>query len=359
MLNHHQPCRFGTIKSFNVVKHANSIIITGDKKMDDNKMENGTRQNLEDDEIETETMEEVADGNSGGTAGIIISSDSRGAMADSYIDEKTLGNELHRQGEFSDNIKSEEINDGRLDADKCHPGGLARNSAAGAQLDTEMASEDLALEIEDKTVSQQVPKLMNTSKDESHYCSDQRAGNTQNEATNSDKILAAEEKSNPGEVDGKLLPEDHTEAAVEHPASQSVPVTISEESPRMLDALKEKPDSQYDKVANNIQREVINEEKKSLPEEDLKLEEGNQKLQKDVGGSQGCLRMESDTIEMDASRKENNLEKKFEPGCVFVEYRRIESSCIAAHCIHGRLFDNRIVTVEYIDPDLYRLKFPK
>ena len=46
---------FGTIKSVNVVKHANRIITTGDNKMDDNTRETGTRQNLEDDEINVET----------------------------------------------------------------------------------------------------------------------------------------------------------------------------------------------------------------------------------------------------------------------------------------------------------------
>ncbi|XVF66438.1 hypothetical protein PTKIN_Ptkin10aG0035800 [Pterospermum kingtungense] len=349
--------RFGTIKSVNVVKHANDINTTRDKKMDDSTMEDGTRQNLEDDEIKKETMEEVADGNSGGTAGMKISSDSHEVVSDSYIDEKTLGNlvdsELCRQGEFSDNINCEDINNESLGAEKCHPGGLDSSSAAGAQLDTEMAIEDPALEMEDKTFSQQVTNLMNTSKEESDYYFDQSAGNTQNEATNIDKILAAEENSNP--ENGKLL-EGHAELAVEDPAFKSVAITISQESPRLLNTPKEEPDSCADKVAGNT-REVINVERKFVPE-DLKLQEANQKLQRDVDGSPGSLRTESDTTEKDENRK-NNLQQIFEPGSVFVEYRRIEASCMAAHCIHGRLFDDRTVTVEYIDPDLYRVKFPK
>lgn len=38
-----------------------------------------------------------------------------------------------------------------------------------------------------------------------------------------------------------------------------------------------------------------------------------------------------------------------EPGSVIVEYRRLEAACIAAHCLHGRTFDGRVVTVEYVD----------
>lgn len=49
----------------------------------------------------------------------------------------------------------------------------------------------------------------------------------------------------------------------------------------------------------------------------------------------------------------------FEVGCVLVEFRRTEASCMAAHCLHGRAFDDRIVTVEYVPLNAYREKFPK
>lgn len=49
----------------------------------------------------------------------------------------------------------------------------------------------------------------------------------------------------------------------------------------------------------------------------------------------------------------------FEPGCVLVEFRRTEASCVAAHCLHGRLFDDHLVTVSYVDLDSYRNRFPK
>ncbi|XP_022760321.1 uncharacterized protein LOC111306738 isoform X1 [Durio zibethinus] len=357
--------RFGTIKSANVVKHANSIITTGDNKMDDNTRETGTRQNLEDDEInvEKETMEEVTDGNSGGTAGIKFPSDSHDVMAcSSYDDEKLVGNlldnELCPQVEFEGNINSEDINQGSLDAEPCQLEGLDSNSAGGAQIDTEIAVEDQALETADKTVSQRVANSVNTSKEESDYHSDGNADNIQSDATNFGKILAAEENSNLEEVNGEL-PEGHTELAVEDPITMSVSVTISQQIPMLLNTSKEKPDSQYEKIADNTQSAVIKVEKKLVSKEDLQQEEANGKLLEAVDGSTGSVRMESDTIDEDENSKENNLKQIFEPGCVFVEYRRIEASCMAAHCIHGRLFDDRIVTVEYIDPDLYRVKFPK
>lgn len=49
----------------------------------------------------------------------------------------------------------------------------------------------------------------------------------------------------------------------------------------------------------------------------------------------------------------------FEPGSVLVEYRRAEACCSAAHSLHGRLFDGRMVTVEYVAQSLYRARFTK
>lgn len=80
----------------------------------------------------------------------------------------------------------------------------------------------------------------------------------------------------------------------------------------------------------------------------------------------------SSAFELDFYRKELDVLEKgenkgaipcllnsFEVGCVLVEFKRVEAACMAAHCLHERLFDDRIVTVEYVDPDLYHKKFPK
>ncbi|KAL1206170.1 Splicing factor U2af large subunit A [Cardamine amara subsp. amara] len=48
----------------------------------------------------------------------------------------------------------------------------------------------------------------------------------------------------------------------------------------------------------------------------------------------------------------------FEPGCIFIEYRRPEATRDAAHSLHGRLYENRIVKVEYVSEELYHIRFP-
>ncbi|KAM3356650.1 hypothetical protein P3S68_023364 [Capsicum galapagoense] len=68
--------------------------------------------------------------------------------------------------------------------------------------------------------------------------------------------------------------------------------------------------------------------------------------------------------ELDASeelekKEEVSVSEVFDPGCVLVEFRRAEAACMAAHCLHGQLFDDRVVTVEYVPLDLYRTKFPR
>lgn len=69
--------------------------------------------------------------------------------------------------------------------------------------------------------------------------------------------------------------------------------------------------------------------------------------------------------ELDSTENNGKKEEKFdqgnvfEAGCVLVEFRRTEASCMAAHCLHGRLFDDHVVTVSYVDLDSYRKRFPK
>lgn len=54
-----------------------------------------------------------------------------------------------------------------------------------------------------------------------------------------------------------------------------------------------------------------------------------------------------------------DLAHVFELGSVFVEYKRTEGSCTAAHALHGRLFDDRVVMVEYVPLELYQAKFQR
>lgn len=49
----------------------------------------------------------------------------------------------------------------------------------------------------------------------------------------------------------------------------------------------------------------------------------------------------------------------FEPGCVLVEFLRKEAACAAAHCLHQRYYDERIVSASYVPHELYMTKFPR
>ncbi|GMH29178.1 hypothetical protein Nepgr_031021 [Nepenthes gracilis] len=84
------------------------------------------------------------------------------------------------------------------------------------------------------------------------------------------------------------------------------------------------------------------------------LDEDNWKMQEDVK-----LEM-ADTGEKGENNEDaSDLACSFEAGSVLVEFRRAEASCMAAHCLHGRLFDDRVVTVEYVPCNLFEARFPK
>ncbi|KAL7145005.1 hypothetical protein ABFS83_07G049600 [Erythranthe nasuta] len=81
------------------------------------------------------------------------------------------------------------------------------------------------------------------------------------------------------------------------------------------------------------------------PEEELKLEAHNAK--------------KATSFESEGDKEDFHIEFEdlFEPGLVFVEYRRAEAACMAAHYLNGRIFDGRVVTVGYVDHDLYLTRF--
>jgi len=89
------------------------------------------------------------------------------------------------------------------------------------------------------------------------------------------------------------------------------------------------------------------------------------KSEEDNGNADGASEPEfSSKEELDApeeleKKEEISITEAFDPGCVLVEFRRAEAASMAAHCLHGRLFDDRIVTVEYVPLDLYQAKFVK
>ncbi|EFH55711.1 hypothetical protein ARALYDRAFT_321074 [Arabidopsis lyrata subsp. lyrata] len=66
-----------------------------------------------------------------------------------------------------------------------------------------------------------------------------------------------------------------------------------------------------------------------------------------------CARWDTD----DKMEEERDPDDLFEPGCIFIEYGRPEATCDAAHSLHGRLYDNRIVKAEYVSKELYQIRF--
>lgn len=151
-----------------------------------------------------------------------------------------------------------------------------------------------------------------------------------------------------------------TDMAVEDQARDSTSEIVSQEVPAQVNTLKDELCCHDDKVTCNIQLEHMGEENKSSAKEDLNLEEVNRNLAEAFAGVSRVMGMQSDAIENgDNENQDPNQGHIFEPGCVFVEYRRAEASCMAAHSFHRRLFDDRIVTVEYVPLDLYRARFSK
>ncbi|CAH2059598.1 unnamed protein product [Thlaspi arvense] len=60
----------------------------------------------------------------------------------------------------------------------------------------------------------------------------------------------------------------------------------------------------------------------------------------------------------DKIEEEQDPKEVFEAGCIFIEYRRPEATRDAAHSLHGRLYENRIVKAEYVSKELYQIRFP-
>lgn len=112
--------------------------------------------------------------------------------------------------------------------------------------------------------------------------------------------------------------------------------------------------------SNIIHHEGFGMEYKLMAGKELSWVEDNVKLLDAFGGPHGSVGTNSDAIKKDDNKDHVcNLEQSFEPGCVFIEYGRTEASCNAAHCLHGRLFDDRVISVQYISLDIYHTRFPK
>ena len=156
-----------------------------------------------------------------------------------------------------------------------------------------------------------------------------------------------------GQLDSSMIVED---LGCEN-VLESVPKELSNQ---LNSGQEDQSECHDDKVADIIRVKDITLDNKLVGEDWSTLEEADSKSKEASAGLDDNLAMESDVTERhDNEEQDCKLGHVFEPWCVFVEFGRTEASCTAAHCLHGRLFDNRIVTVEYVSLDLYLGKFPK
>lgn len=146
--------------------------------------------------------------------------------------------------------------------------------------------------------------------------------------------------------------------------SDNLPNNVLGEHPNQLNGMKDALEC-YDDLVTDIKIEDVSLEGKSMAKEDSTLKEVGIEREETFAGKEGSVGTESDAIrkseinEKDHGKDQDyDLARIFEPGCVFVEFVRAEASLKAAHCLHGRAFEDRIVTVEYVSLDHYKAQFP-
>lgn len=131
----------------------------------------------------------------------------------------------------------------------------------------------------------------------------------------------------------------------------------TDQVPVELPNLQNSPKENIDRVTDTISVDDSHLKIKSMAET---LDEADMKRQETFAQQDGSMRTESDaTVKGDIKEQDCNLDSIFELGCVFVEFKRTEASCMAAHFLHGRVFDGRTVMVDYISLDHYKRRFSK
>lgn len=168
------------------------------------------------------------------------------------------------------------------------------------------------------------------------------------------------------------LPSNGEEVSFKETPSQENPGGFAGEFVNIQNASDIELESTYDTAGSTSVRNFGMEDK-PLTEEELKSEVRNAKfvssdeelkLKDNNAKNVSSVELDMDERkELDAPGEGNtkdisvDLGCVFEPGSVFVEYRRAEAACMASHCLHGRTFDGRVVTVEYVGHDVYQMRF--
>ncbi|KAF8392153.1 hypothetical protein HHK36_022495 [Tetracentron sinense] len=147
---------------------------------------------------------------------------------------------------------------------------------------------------------------------------------------------------------------------LEEPSYQIDTDGTRQEFPNQLQATEEQLAYHDDREADVILAKNSELENNLMAEEELRPEEANGKLQEASTALNNIIGMEPyATDKGDGKEQATDLGDAFEPGCILVEYLRTEASCVAAHCLHGRIFGNRTVGVGYVTHDLYLMRFSK
>ncbi|KAL1367986.1 hypothetical protein AAHE18_02G088200 [Arachis hypogaea] len=121
---------------------------------------------------------------------------------------------------------------------------------------------------------------------------------------------------------------------------KSIPSSNTQECAGYLDTLEDGPKSLDNMVANNTGSEAETKTVASIVDPNNSV----------------CVVQESSPKR---DEEDDIHDSVFEQGSVLVEFGRTEACCSVAHCLHGRLFDGRTVTVEYVSLNQYRARFNK
>lgn len=135
---------------------------------------------------------------------------------------------------------------------------------------------------------------------------------------------------------------------------------IIPELPDSQNSPKELSEHRDDKVDRSIPMDADDSENSQKSKDNSTLGDADSRTQVNSTELDGGKDIESNATEKDDVKEHDfDLGSIFEVGCVFVEFGRTEASCMAAYSLHGRVFDERIVTVEYVALDHYKARFPK
>lgn len=135
-------------------------------------------------------------------------------------------------------------------------------------------------------------------------------------------------------------------------------------SERIRQVLSEQRSSPENDFQNAKVTEIIETDETGLDKKLVCVEASSMMVadneKKSLNGLDPVVRIASNAVEKSEKKDpDNNQESLFVLGSVFVEFGRIEASCMAAHSLHGRIYDGQEISIEYIPHDLYRKRFPK